>query len=279
MTDLWNFPTDAEQKIFDTHHNYVMGLENLSRALSVTAPITQHQINYPKNQVEKKIKLIKATRQILNLEHELAEFDSDFALAFCGWLPAKIYYLLFHCWCLVDYLITTEEGRINSDHQSLWNSINEKIETKRIIFSESVFNDLKTVGDALAHSATSGDNLRKTEDKNELRNIRAPQIHKKLAGYKLEVAKYRNGVNSFKSFKGRKVRIDCCKQKISLLEFFYQYRLKTNYRDLNFLNDSLPSYSAHAFFHSYIKLGKNHYDAVKGLINDLAQIRFGNTIL
>ena len=97
--------------------------------------------------------------------------------------------------------------------------------------------------------------------------------------YKLEVAKHRNGIGSFKSLKGRKIKKSCLEDQVSLLEFFYQYRLKTNYRDLNFLNDALPSASAYIFFHSYIKLGKNHYEAVRVLINNLAKIRFEKTIL
>lgn len=268
-----------QQKIFLTHHNYVSCLEALSRSMTIDVTINKAKPIFADLLISKKIKLIQATKEIINIEQQMSLEDAEFASAFCPWLPAKIYYLLFHCWCIVDYLITTEENRINSDHQALWSSINEKIGSGKIIFSEYVFNQVHKVGSAIDHVASSGDNLRQIHLKDELRKTRIPQVLKKVADYKLESAKHLHKIKSFMSLKGRGIRNSYYEKDFTLLDFFYQYRLKTNYRDLSFLADDLEPSDAQSFTLMYLKLGRHHYTSVRDLINKLSEERFSKKLL
>lgn len=68
-------------------------------------------------------------------------------------------------------------------------------------------------------------------------------------------------------------------KEISLFEFFYWYRIKTNYRDLAFLDQELYEEDIVKFYENYYLLTINFYNAFKKLINNLSKKRFGRDII
>ena len=72
-----------------------------------------------------------------------------------------------------------------------------------------------------------------------------------------------------------------CAQYISGLElspisFFYWYRIKANYRDLEFIDGGPGSVQLANYYLSYHKLTSDFYLAFKNLINKVVSDRLGN---
>ena len=66
---------------------------------------------------------------------------------------------------------------------------------------------------------------------------------------------------------------------MNLCEFFYWYRIKANYRDLEFLNKDISGYKFSEFYRNYFELTLTFFNTFKNLINALAKIRLGKIIL
>ena len=102
------------------------------------------------------------------------------------------------------------------------------------------------------------------------------QIIKKLAIYSLEEFKRSKNIRSFQSRENKKLRNNFLDSKqISICEFFYWYRIKANYRDLEYLNKDISDDKFKSFYCSYYELTRNFYKAFRELINSIAKIRLG----
>ena len=109
---------------------------------------------------------------------------------------------------------------------------------------------------------------------------RVAQILKKLVRYKLEDIQREEKIKNFRSKKNRKIRDDfLTKNTVNIFEFFYWYRIKANYRDLEFLNKDISSKQFEEFYRNYFELTLYFFEALKKIINDLSKIRLGKIIL
>ncbi len=64
-----------------------------------------------------------------------------------------------------------------------------------------------------------------------------------------------------------------------MCEFFYWYRIKSNYRDLEFLDKDIDDKQFRNFYKNYFELTISFYEALKKLINVLSKIRLDKEIL
>ena len=69
------------------------------------------------------------------------------------------------------------------------------------------------------------------------------------------------------------------KSKVALFEFFYWYRIKVNYRDLEFISSEVTPEEFQQFYEDYYLLTINFYKAFRGCINNLSQARAGVNLL
>ena len=110
--------------------------------------------------------------------------------------------------------------------------------------------------------------------------MRIKGILKKLCLYKFQSYCRERKIREFRTNKDKEKRkwfFD--NNKISLFEFFYWYRIKTNYRDLSFLDQEIHSREIVQFYENYYLLTMNFYVALKDLINELSKKRLGEKIL
>ena len=111
-------------------------------------------------------------------------------------------------------------------------------------------------------------------------NERIVQILKKLIDYKIENFQRKEGIRNFRSKKNiEKNKEFLEKDTVDIFEFFYWYRIKSNYRDLEFLDKDISDRQFCDFYRNYFELTSKFYTALKELINDLSRKRLSKEIL
>ena len=68
-------------------------------------------------------------------------------------------------------------------------------------------------------------------------------------------------------------------ESVLAYEFFYWYRIKANYRDLEFLNQEIGVSDFYSFYKNYYELTNSFYNAFVNLINKLAKERIGDILI
>lgn len=106
--------------------------------------------------------------------------------------------------------------------------------------------------------------------------IRYKQVIKKLSEYQKEEYKRQNKLNRLS---GKELQKFKTTSSTNLCEFFYWYRIKANYRDMEFIDKGVPVGEFKEFYEDYFHLTLNFYGCLKTCINDIAKIRFGREII
>lgn len=153
----------------------------------------------------------------------------------------------------------------------------ERIERGEISFNKDIFNNNFQCSKIINLRVKSGANIKIIGfDLTE----RAVQVLKKLVYYKLEDFQREERIKNFRSKKNRQKKKEFLENNtVNIYEFFYWYRIKANYRDLEFLNKDISSYKFSDFYRNYFELTFTFFSVLKKLINDLAKIRLGKTVL
>lgn len=272
--EKYDYPPD-----FVTHLNYVTLLNQLSNQLKITYDKNiQHGIPYHKI-IKSKTTIIRLTYRNLEWEHKIIKLNSEYAPVCVSWISVKTYYILYNLCLLLKFLITGNLTAFNSSHTSILSDFKNYLLRKEITFSEVKFNNVYFLKDISELKTSSGVNIkRKLSD--EDKEIRYYQILKKLMKYNIEEWKRQNRINNFRSKQNNKQLNDfLCNKEICICDFFYWYRIKANYRDLEFLNKDISDKQFVDFYINYFELMNNFYIAYKTLINNLAIIRFNEPII
>lgn len=93
-------------------------------------------------------------------------------------------------------------------------------------------------------------------------------VMKKIARDKLEDFKVRRGLDCRRKGDRQRYRKEEIGLKISVVDFFYSMRIRTNYRDMSFLDD-LDAERTRTYFLEYHEASGNFYDCLNNLKNDL----------
>jgi len=190
----------------------------------------------------------------LEKEMEIIEELQDHSIVCSSWIPVKSYYLFFNLSLILEYLISGNEHVLKQEsHLGLLNRLKDRIKNKELIFSENCFNQIYTATGIDQWKFEPGNNLRTV-----LQIDRDKQIVKKLLNYSKEEFRRRNkkiinGKNKIKFYS---------QTKISLIGFFYWYRIKINYRDLEFLDSKVNE----SLFYEYYK---NYYLASERFLSGI----------
>lgn len=157
-----------------------------------------------------------------------------------------------------------------TDHEKLITWIHNKIKEEELIFSNTKFNKLFTYEKINTWEFKTGDNLRTSIDD----NTRFKLLIRKLSSYKLASFKRNNKISNFRKQINRKKRNDYMKKnKISLIEFFYRYRLQSNYKDLDMLSEETDLERIFKYCEMYHNVEQNMYSTLKRFVNSLHQQR------
>ncbi len=262
---------------FITHANYVEHLNGMANDL---------KINYTKNIkskishtnfIDKKLNLIKLTLRGLEIEYNAILDSPEYAIVCVSWISVKAYYLLYNMCLIFKYLITGNKESFNSSHGKIIEEFKKYVEDGKLVFSQRKFNKLYTCYDILKWKFKSGANIRHTNVDDEERYM---QIIKKLANYSQEEFKRKKKIKNLRKIVDKKLHSNfLLTNKIGICEFFYWYRIKANYRDLEYLNENIGDYKFKELYCNYYELTLSFYRAFKVLINTIAKIRFGKDIM
>ncbi len=256
---------------FITHLNYVSFLQELSQNLTLDCSINiNNEIKVPEI-VTKKINLIKLTKKGLEYEYKAVKENPEFAQICVSWISVKSYYLLFYITVILRYLISSDINVITDTHSSLIKWLNNSLKSKSLKFSKEEFNTVYSGIEIHKWKSTTGANIKRAAANKEERFL---QILKKIQTYKeKDFMRVNKIANIRKKVNKEKFNEFLVKNNVTLTEFFYWYRIKANYRDLEFLDKEISIDHFSDYYCNYFELTNNMYSAFKTLIDKLCTKR------
>lgn len=262
---------------FMTHLNYVGCLNVVLHGLTAECKLEIKNKIKENKILDKKIKLIKLITKSLNEELKAIKVNLSFAEVCVPWIAVKAYYLLFNLFLIAEYLISGQESFFNSSHEGLLKKLKNHIKKKDIVFNKEVLNTNFRCSEIINTKVKLGANLKIVGVNLEERVL---QILKKLIYYKIDDFQRKEKIKNFRSKKDRERKKEFLENNnINICEFFYWYRIKSNYRDLEFLDKDIDDEQFKVFYKNYFELTVLFFKALKGLINDLSKKRLNKEIL
>lgn len=257
---------------FITHLNYLKCVNRLSSGLSVSTVDPTDVLNFLSPLAEKKKVLANLTKN--NLDSELAQIRNlmDYAQICISWIPVKSYYLFFNLIIVLIYLQTGEVNWLTAGHIDVQRKLKELIRNGEITFSAASFNTIYSSNRIVSWAIPSGNNVTTVNFNYDLLE---KQVIRKMLFYSQEEYKRMRDISRLS---GQKKQNFMNSTTINLSDFFYWYRIKANYRDMEFINSNVGTTDFYTFYTEYYALTVNFYDALTSEINKLSQLRFGRNI-
>lgn len=263
---------------FITHLNYVSFLNELSKEIKIFINFNIKTISKEKykDQLKKKVNLVGAIKRNLEEEYRISKEDREFAKIVCAWVPVKIYYLIYNLWLIFLCLLNDDEKNLFLGHKPVIRNIKNLLRDKKISFSIDEFNNIFPIKILDQYKLEFGEHIKPELPKEK----KIGYISRKIAKYQLDDFKRDNNISDFRTKKAREKRKNFWKgQTVSLFENFYWYRIKANYRDIDFLNQDIFEQHFLDFFKNYLDWGMNFYSALKEVINEISSKRMGEKII
>ncbi|MCR4281404.1 MAG: hypothetical protein NUV88_03680 [Candidatus Kaiserbacteria bacterium] len=245
---------------FTTHKHYVAYMRRVSDSVSLKSsplPLTGFSLSQT---AKRKLRLIQMTAKNLHMEHQMVMSSPEFAEAAMSWTPVKTYYLLFNMVLLIEYLISTDSRSLTATHSNALKKFRGLIESGTVTFNSSELNEVHSGAAIEKMRVLKSDNLRAGSAS------RKEQILRKLLDYAKDEERRKTNVKKLR--KQQMIRLHG--YKFCLFDLFYWYRIKVNYRDLEFMTAGIPSREFEAFYKDYYKLTGNFFLALKNCLNDIA---------
>jgi len=261
---------------FSTHANYIDFLCGASQDISLEAQQKfANKIKNPSKLIKQKARLIHFTLQSIQEETKIIDDNNEFAVVCCSWIPVKSYYIIFNALLILKYLITCDEKAFSSGHTEVNNDFKGYLANGELKFNKDFFNKVYTGKEIEVMSiwtSLSGESLKKIAF---IEDHRHNHIIKKIIEYRKEEFRRVKGVKSING----KSKVEFQKSRINLSDFFYCWRIKANYRGMEFLDKDIPDYKFRDYYNSYVGFTNNYFKCLKKVINELAVIRLGENIL
>lgn len=227
-------PLDSSKASFRTHLNYIKCIERLFSSCELTATRvgTVKRID---NEISRFRKLYKVTLKSIKKDIEFAREDSEFAVIVAPWFPVKCYYSLYYLESILVHLINgSNAGFAKGGHTQIRRQIYDLVAHNFIIFSQPELNSLYLLKDiSNLPSIRSGQNTcHDFWQKKECLD----SVAKKLLDYKLhdKIIEKNWDLRRKKHRDEKEQYIN--KKQLMLIDFFYWYRIKANYRDLDYID-------------------------------------------
>lgn len=227
-------PFEHTKASFKTHLNYIKCLEKMFSACDISTTKTG---TFTKNNTEisRFKKLYDVTLKSIRKDIELAREDPDFAVIIAPWFPVKCYYALYYLESILIHLVDgSMHGFGKGGHTGVRKKIYSLVSSNKIIFNQVELNTVYPLTQINSMPAiNSGQNTRSDYwDKPEC----IQSVVKKLLDYKIHDAHIGRKWNLHtKKDKGEKKQF-IISEKLMISDFFYWYRIKANYRDLDYID-------------------------------------------
>lgn len=258
---------------FVTHSNYLHYMSKNSNKLSLSCSLCLNKKMRVNKKAQQKVKLLNLTLENLMEENKNIGKYPEYSIVCVSWMPVKSYYLMFNLIILLEYLICSNEYYLATSHIAVLGKFKDMIFKGSLFFNEAIFNKICEVEKIENWKIPMWENVKRANVDSELRY---KQIIKKLLQYSKEEYKRRNKI---KSLRGKSKKDYRERTTINLCEFFYWYRIKANYRDMEFIDKGVKVNEFKEFYSDYYQLSLNFYSAFKDCINRIAVIRTGKPLL
>lgn len=245
-----------------THLNYVKRLALVAETLTIKLSGTNDGKLKQVYGLQKFIKLADITKKSIDSDISFCQEEKEYARICAPWLPVKCYYRIYYLESSLLYLINGDISGFKSSgaHSRTGKQINAHIKSgKLIVESSERIPGVTSVDKCLSFTIKSGENTQNSYWQNDKC---IDSVMTKIAKYKLENWASTQGFNDFRTKTRREARADfLTREEISLFDYFYQMRLKANYKDVDFLSleaaDSQDVYeyviNFHKFYEAYAR--------------------------
>jgi len=211
--------------------------------------------------LKQKRQLIKLTMKSIDDEFEIVKISQEYSLASVLWLPIKSYYLLYHLLTVLDFLMTGRGSSLSKSHNKIIKVFNKLLSSKKLSFSnknlDRIFNS-----SILDFKSKSGEHLKNDIDNDSVYKL----IMKKIAKDKMNEFKRKRSLNLRKKKDNDIYKKEKEKLEISIFDYFYLMRLRSNYRNSDFI-DSVNSKHTKEYFTSYYHSISKLYKILSNFIN------------
>ncbi len=217
--------------------------------------------------VDGKKNLISLTKKSLIDEYKIVKIDKDYSYASTSWLPVKAYYLIFNILLTIEYIFKLQKNAFRLGHTACIEEFTRKLKAGEIQFSEPILNQVFDHS-ILTHVVKSGANLSSRTSPNEMYKMAI----RKIARYKLDDWKLKSRINLRKQVDKEKYDRYLQSLNISVFDFIYHMRIRSNYRDFAFIDDVTSDDTAE-YFKSYFGFTVHFVKALEGMKKDLLVMR------
>lgn len=262
-------PIDQARATFDTHLNYIRRMSLITNNMTVEIPrLDSAPLNADK--AAKFEKLAEITMRNIVAERDACAEESAYALIAAPWISAKCYYALYYLEAVfLYYLEGSEVGFSNGGHAGVRKAITRHIKNGRIKLGGCEHaDDLGTVvtWQAATGFRTTGSTISATY---YTEADCSGSVRKKVAEY-IEVDwKRSRGITAYRSNRHKAMRdTELHPKEFTILDYFYWWRIKTHYRDLDFLNfgGSISEDDAVQYTFQYVSATRHYARALQAAI-------------
>jgi hypothetical protein len=226
---------DETKAAFRTHLNYVRHLELLLSKCSLSLIGQKVTVQLTSTDIDRFKKLYEVTYASIKKDIELANKDPAFSVIAAPWFPVKCYYALYYLESILVHIYDgTKYGFGKGGHGGIRRKMAGLISAGKFVFSVPEINRPYTLQEILNMATIKpGFNARiDFWNKSECTS----SIAKKLLDYKIHDQRSAQKWN-LHTKKGRAEKQQFInKESLALLDFFYWYRIKANYRDLDYID-------------------------------------------
>ena len=257
-----------EKQAFQTHYNYANCLASLTDKVTLLSKEKLSHLDLP--ELDCKLNLINLTKKSLQDEYRIVKIDKDYSYASTSWLPIKGYYLIYNMLLTIEYILTGQKQKFNMGHQTCVEEFTSKLFHKKIQFDNSILNKIFS-GTILNLRETSGANLSTRVNLDR----RYQMAMRKVSIYKCDDLKRKLKIN-LKTKLGKTLFASCKNNfKMSIFEFPYYMRIRSNYRDFAFI-EGVTTLETSNYFTTYYSFIINFCLALENLKLDLLNMRLKN---
>jgi len=258
---------------FTTHKNYLAFIERDCLGLQLTVlKEVKRNLLIGRDSYKERITLIELTHS--NIQQELQSIGDvpEYARVCNAWIAIKAYYLIFYLETVLLALINCNIEYLRKSHYAIRQGVGSLFFDNYLSASSHYLQKVVLNSDVNNFPTQArGSNLRRDSEDEKCYSL----LMRKLTYYAKEEYKR---MHKLKRLSGES-KAEFLRQKISLLDFFYLYRIKSNYRDLEFIaDDSVSTTDLVRFYKSYSKITFAVADALIKTINSIYQKRTGDTL-
>ena len=101
----------TERIDYEVHLKYVKRIGFLSNGLSISHSLKPVITADTLKGLDSKLRIIERTNKLFEQEAQSINDDAEYAHVCVGWLPAQVYYNLYHLLSIIEYIVTGQIGR------------------------------------------------------------------------------------------------------------------------------------------------------------------------